>query len=322
MATNIIFKNEPKLSEHEEDAHFNERRLALAGQLESFITSHNRFQNKEVSITFAHTGISSLISIIEMPDEKLVLKIPLSPTLGQGEAQFLKVWEQAGVKVPHVFEDGMLGEHPFILMEYLDAPILSKAYSPEELTEKGIHQEMGRILRRMHTPEATGYGPVINGKVEFPTLNDWLLGADMQKRITYIQEHHLLGEEHGSIEQAFRTLRDYIDPQPYSSYCHGDFGAANIFATTPLTVFDPNPKFNNGYIDVALSMVNSLASGMSPAQLLEGYFNGEAYDKEALRAAVLLNTHIKFPYWHKVKKVEQIQRMQEYLSRPAPNTKF
>ncbi len=311
----ITFKNEPKLSEHEEDAHFNERRLALAKQVEGFIASCERFHNKEVSVTFAHKGISSLIAIIEMPEEKLVLKIPLSTTLGQGEAQFLKVWKQAGVKVPHVFEEGELDGNPYILMEYIDAPILTNAYSQEDLLKKDIHREMGRTLRIMHTPKADGYGPVLEGKAEFTTFSDWFYSRDIEKRIAYVKEHNLLGEEHGSIETAFEVLQAHIKENPKSSYCHYDFKTANIFATTPITVFDPNPKFNNGYIDLARSMVACLADGSSPTQMLEGYFNGEAYDKEVLRAAILLNTYTKLPYLHKVKKVEQIQRMQEYLAK-------
>ena len=138
--TKVIFQNEPKLSKHEADKNFNDRRTALAGQLESFIASHSRFQDKEVSITFAHKGISSLIAIIETSDEKLVLKIPLSPTYAEGEVLFLKVWERAGVKVPRVIEDGILDGHHFALMEYIDAPILTDKYSTHKknLQQKGF----------------------------------------------------------------------------------------------------------------------------------------------------------------------------------------
>lgn len=58
---------------------------------------------------------------------------------------------------------------------------------------------------------------------------------------------------------------------------------------------------------------NIFTEGVNPAQLLEGYFDGVAYNEEVLHAAVLLNTYMKYPYWHKVKKVEQIKRMQQYL---------
>ncbi|HET9641620.1 MAG TPA: aminoglycoside phosphotransferase family protein [Candidatus Paceibacterota bacterium] len=315
MSSRISFQNEPKLSEHEVDKTFNEKRVALAGQLESFLVSHSRFQDKEVSVTFAHKGVSSLIAIIETLDEKLVLKIPLSRTYVAGEAQFLRVWEQAGVKVPHVIEDGVLDDHPFVLMEYIDAPTLTNAYTQEEMTAKGIYTEMGRTLRLMHTPEAEGYGRVVGGKAEFTKFSDWLYSPDIEERIAYVKEHNLLDEEQTSIQKAFEILQEHISENPKSSYCHDDFGAANIFATTPITVFDPNPRFHNGYLDLGRSMVSRLSHGVSPAPLIEGYFEGAPYNQRALHAAVMLNTYMKFPYWHKVKRTEQIQRMQEYFGK-------
>lgn len=322
MSSAVIFKNAPKLSEHEADRNFNERRLALADQLEGFITSHSRFQGKTVSVTFAHKGISSLIAIIETSDGNLVLKIPLSRTYAEGEAQFLKVWEIAGVKVPHVIEDGFLDGHSFILMEYIDAPILAGAYSREEMSTKGIYTEMGRTLRRMHMPEGDGYGRVVEGVGEFTTFSDWLYSPDIETRVAYVKEHHLLGEEHGSISKALKILEAHISEKVKSSFCHDDFGAANIFATVPITVFDPNPRFNNGYLDLGRSMLGYLSNGISPSQLLEGYFGGAAYNVQVLRAAVMLNTYMKFPYWHKVKRTEQIRRMQEYFSKSDPDMRF
>lgn len=314
MSPETIFKNAPKLSEHEANKHFNERRIALVAHIEDFVTSHPRFQGKEVSITFSHRGVSSLVSIIETGDEKLVLKVPLSRTGAGGEAQFLKVWEQAGVTVPHVIEDGILDNHPYILMEYIDAPILTDGYTHEELEAKGIYAEMGRTLRRMHAPEAEGYGRVIEGKAEFVTFSDWLRGSDMEARIAYVKEHNLLSDEHGSISKAFETLQELTSENPVSSYCHDDFGPSNIFATTPMTVFDPNPRYQNGYLDLARSMVIQISQGVVPSQLRDGYFEGASCNEEALHAAMIVNAHMKFSYWHRVNKVKQIQRVQEYLA--------
>ena len=183
MAPKITFHNQPKLSEHEADKTFNERRVVLAGQVKEFIAAHSRFEGADVSITFAEKGISSLIAIIETPHEKLVLKIPLSLAYSEGEALFLKTWEEAGVKVPHVIEDGMLGGHSYALMEYIDAPLVMDAYTPEELSVKGIYREMGRTLRHMHTPEAHGYGRVMDGKPKFAHFSEWLLSPTLRSEV-------------------------------------------------------------------------------------------------------------------------------------------
>ena len=157
VITNITFHNEPKLSEHEVDRNFNERRLALVPLIRDFISANDRFKGREVGVTFAEKGVSSLIAIIETPAEKMVLKIPLSNGFAEGEAQFLGVWEQAGVKVPHVFEAGVLGERSYTLMGYVDAPVLADAYSHDERLEKNIYEEMGQTIQEIRADGRCGW---------------------------------------------------------------------------------------------------------------------------------------------------------------------
>ncbi|OGI95007.1 hypothetical protein A2917_01335 [Candidatus Nomurabacteria bacterium RIFCSPLOWO2_01_FULL_42_17] len=316
----ITFYNEPKLSEHEVDQKFNERRMTLVPHVKDFISNHERFKDKDVSVTFADKGVSSLISIIETSDEKLVLRIPLSLTHTLGDAQFLKVWEQAGVRVPHVFEDGILNGHQYILMEFIDAKTLTETYHKGETINREIYVELGKILRVMHEPEAKGYGRSLdnkNIKAEFHQFKDWLDSPEMQKRIEYARENNLLGEEHGSLSLAFEILITHINDNKKSSYCHNDFGTSNTFATNPLTIFDPSPGFNDGYIDLGRSIMRTIANdgGLSRAgeQLIKGYFKEKPYNKRALQASILLNAYMKFPYGHKVKNFEQIKNVQEYL---------
>jgi hypothetical protein len=199
-------------------------------------------------------------------------------------------------------------------MEFIDAPTLTAAYSSQELAEKGVYREMGQTLRRMHEPNAEGYGRMVGGKAEFSALNDWLHSPDMEKRVTYVREHGLLGEEHGELQEAFDVLEAHILENPKSSYCHDDFGASNIFATSPITVFDPNPRFHNGHFDLGRTVLLQIAEGIPPTELLAGYFEGVPYDKDVLQAAILINAYMKFKYWHEVKKVKQIKRVQEYLA--------
>ncbi len=309
---NIFFKNEPKLSPHEADAKYNERRLNLIPQVRNFITKHPRFNGKEVNINFAQKGVSSLVCIIETSTEKLIFKVHLSIKNALGEGQFLKVWEQAGVKVPHVIEDGMLGEHPYTMMEYIDAPTLD-TYTKEEQAKEKIHFKMGQALCLMHKPKTEGYGKVVDGKAEFKEFKDWLLSPDIKKRFDYVKEHSLLGEEHGSLDKALEILLNHVAQEANSSYCHDDFGGNNIFATDPITVFDPSPRFNNSYIDLGRSIFNLLPSHNAIKQFIDGYFADNPYDKKVLHASVLLSCYMKFPYWHKTKKFEKIKSIQEYL---------
>ena len=296
MESKIVFRNEPKLSEHEADNKFNERRLALIPKIKEFIYSHKRFQGEEASITFAHEGVSSLICIIETQKEKLVLKIHLSILRSTDEGHFLNVWEQAGVSVPHVIEEGILNRHAYVLMEYIDAPLLGDKSSREELNDNGLRSEMGATLRKMHEPKGEGYGHLIEGKGEFSNFKDWIMSENMQNRFQYSKDNQLLGEEHGSLSLACKILFEYVGDKK-SSYCHFDFGSKNIFATNPITVFDPAPELNNGYIDLGRSIVNSLAhDGVFPNKLIDGYFASESYSKKVLQAAILINSYYKFFY--------------------------
>ncbi|MFA6076750.1 MAG: aminoglycoside phosphotransferase family protein [Candidatus Paceibacterota bacterium] len=313
----ITFDNKPKLSEHEVDQKFNVRRISLIPHVKDFISNHPKFKDKEVNVTFAEKGVSSLVSIIETPGEKLVLKVHLSLSHSLGEAQFLKVWEKARAKVPHVIEDGMINGHAYTLMEYIDAKILKDVYRKGETIRKEIYVELGKILHIMHTPEAEGYGRVVDGKAQYAKFDEWLQGEDVQKQIKYVEEYKLLGDEHGSISLALEILKKHIDKEKKSSYCHDDFGTANMFATNPFTVFDPNPRFNNRYIDLGRSMIIAIANNNGEAeigeQFIKGYFDGESFDRRVLQAAMLLNIYMKFPYQHKTKSFDRMKNLREYL---------
>jgi fructosamine-3-kinase len=312
---NNDFHEGPKLSEHEVDKKFNERRVNLLPQVKDFVSNHLFFKDKKVKITFSHKGVSSLVCLISSGQEKFILKIPLSLTYSLGEGTFLKVWEQAGVKVPHVYEEGVIGDHSYVLMEYVDMPTLEQKYSDEELNKKGIIFQMGQTLRAMHKPEARGYGRLINGNAEFSKFSDWVSSEDMQKRFQYVKENNLLNEEHGSLSIAIQILTDHADKEKNTSYCHDDFGKANIFATNPITVFDPNPRFNNRYFDLGRSISGYLiCDGLSAKQFIDGYFGKEKCDEKVLHAVILISSYMKFPYAHKTKKLDHIERVQKYLA--------
>lgn len=310
----VTFENEPKLSEHEVDAVFNERRTTLASQIDGLLAGLDRFRDERVSVRFLHSGVSSLVTVLTTEREKSVLKIPLSLVYARGEADFLQVWSRAGVRTPRVYEEGSIGEHQYLLMEYVDAPTLSDAYTADERVERGVYRAMGEMLRRMHGPAAEGYGPVVEGRAQFAQFGAWLEGAGLEERAAYVREQSLLGEEHGSLVGAVETLESYVAKNQVSSYCHDDFDISNIFATSPLTVFDPNPRFNHAYLDLGRTVLMQVSCGIDPAQLITGYFGAESGDDAALQAAVLLNAYLKFPYWHKVKKMPHIERVQRHLA--------
>ncbi len=315
MSSKITFKNQPKLSGHEADQKYDERRQALIPEIENFVSTDELFAGKDVSIEFSHKGVSSLVSFIESGEEKFVLKVPLSSTGFESEGEFLKAWEEIGVKVPHVFKEGKLGMHSYLLMEYIDAPTLMDAES-QGLVKRDTASEQGKILRGMHAAKAAGYGRSFNGKPEFDSFEEWLQSDIIKRRIKEVQESGILGDEHGPIADVLDTLIEFTRKNPESVYCHFDFGSSNLLATEPLTVIDPHPLFNHGVIDIGRSMLLAASGGYAkPAEKMKDtYYEGEAVDTSALQASIIFSAYWKAAYWHKIGKTKSIENVRNYLA--------
>lgn len=315
QVTRVVFRNQPKLSEYDVDRKRNELRMKLVAEIEVLLSEADRFAGEEVFVTFPEKGASSLVGIIETSQEKLVLKIPLNSI--RGEAEFLEVWEREGVTVPHVIEKGELESKPYLLMEHIDAPTIHGTYRKGEVIRKGFYLEMGKILRVMHRARAEGYGRFFGGKAEHSDFAPWLEETRLQYA-PYTAEYKLLDDDvHGSVAGAFERIRTFVHNDPQSRYCHNDFTYANIFDTSPLTVFDPDPIFSHPYMEVARAMVQGIGGTGRPEaaeQLLQGYFGDESIDRGALQAALVVQSCTKFPYWHKTKRVQSIQDVQRYLA--------
>ena len=318
----VTFTNEPKLSPHEVDQPFNERRKILVPMMKDFILEHPLFSGKKIDVTFLHTGVSSLVSIIETPEQKLILKIPLSVLNSRLEGVFLNAWEKVGVKVPHVLEEGQIGKigkYFYVLMEYIDSETISSKYTSEESLEKNVDRDLGKLLRKMHEAKAKGYSNIVNKKSEpeYSSITEWLEGdLNMQKQVEYVKEHKLLdGDTHGSIDDVFKILISSIGDSKESVYCHNDFGGSNVFATEPFTVFDPWPCFHHPFMDVARSLFFISKGGVGKAgeQFLSGYFGDGKYDKKLLHAFLILNITVKLPHIHKTKGTERIEGLKKYL---------
>lgn len=309
----VIFLNQPKLSEHLIDQKFNKLRIGFLPHIKDFILNHDRFKNKEVSITFFQKGVSSLVCIIETIDEKLVLKIPLSLNYSRGDSLFFKVWKQAGVSVPNMIEEGKINGYNYFLMEYIDALKLSDKYSKEESVKHGVYFKMGSTLNTMHTPKTVGYGYVVDGKAEYLKFEDWINSPEIQGKAKYAKEHKLLSSRYGSFSKVCKILVDFVGKDNESSYCHDDFGIHNIFITDPYTVFDPDPHFNNGYIDLGRSLLYLIEKKLPLDSFIEGYFGNNQYDKKILHAAIFLGIYIRLQHAYETNKLERIKNYKQYL---------
>lgn len=317
----ITFLNEPKLSGHEVDKVLDEGRVFMVPKIEEFISSHPLFNNEQTNISFFHTGVSSLVSLLESPTNKYILKVKLRKSDANMESTFLKKWESIGIKVPHVYEDGEIEGYNYTLMEYIEADILNKKYTTDELIEKNVFFEMGQILQKIHTVETTGFGHWDKEEnAKFNSFSEWLLNdTNIQNQLSYAKENNLLPEEiFGTMEMATNKLISYLNENNQSTYCHFDYSPGNVLDTDPITVFDPACIINNPYIDLAKSLVQSLSHCPNykvAEQIIDGYFKSkkQEYNKEILKYSLLFAAYTKFPYWHKKNKTKQIDFVKDYI---------
>ncbi len=313
--SSITFLNKPRMSNHVVDQRTNERRLEVAEKLEDFLGTHSIFKEKDITVSFAEKGVSSLVCIIDTGNQKYVLKVPSNIEMAKQETLFLNKWKEVGVTVPNIFEQGVLGDHAYILMEYIDAENLRDHFKLNGLIREKVFVTMGEVLRQMHTAKAVSFGKPVGERGEFETFKSWFLGPDgYTRKAGDIQEFNLLGNEYGSIQKAVDILIQGTDTE--SVYCHYDFAPENIFATNPITVFDPVPMFNNPFMDLSRTIVIAVSRcGTSEvvSQLIEGYFKGEEYDKRLLHAAIFVQAYMKFPYWNKTAQSKRLEYVREYL---------
>ncbi len=311
----IKFLNEPELSIHEIDSKFNDRRISLVPKIQDLISNHPLFTNKDVEISFIHRGVSSLVSILSVEDKKFILKIPLSIIDSRQEGSFLMAWEKIGIKVPRVIEEGSIGDHYYIIMEYVNALTLSKTYNIDELLENNIYTKLGEMLKKMHSVKAKGYGMVVNNTGEFKNFSAWIENSKITDKINYVKEHGLLQDEHGSIDEAISLIISRIENEEESVYGHNDFHIGNLFSTEPFTVFDPIPLFCHPYSDVARSIIIASKMGLEKVseQFLNGYFRDENFDRQLLQAFIILNVYDKFKYRHQKNEIKDMEDIKTYL---------
>lgn len=318
MELDIVFTNDPRFSEHDADRKFNDRKKVLLPELERFIKSHELFSQGVTRITFFHTGVSSLVALLENNSQKYVMKIPLSLLDTGLEGVFLKKWQALGVVVPRVIEEGRIGGHYYTLMEYVDAPSLAKRYSREEMLGQKIYYSMGATLRKMHSHQLAGFSNIVNTsrEPEYPDVESWLEGDQrMKDQVAFVKNSGLLKEcREDLIDAALQYLSKSLKGNTATVFCHNDFNPNNIFATDPITVFDPWPCFHHPYMDLARTLVIShITDSEIRDQLLDGYFKDESYDEALLHAFIVLNIFVKLKYQVETKNEAGIRAMKEYL---------
>jgi aminoglycoside phosphotransferase (APT) family kinase protein len=317
--TTVTFANQPTMAPHEIAQKDNARRLSLIPHIESFVANHLSFKNHEVKVTFFEKGVSSLVCLLESGTTKMVLKIPLSShPLYENDTIFLREWEKVGVKVPHVFEEGYIDGSHYVLMEFVDAPTLEKAYTEGKLIDEGILRKMGATLRMMHNAKSRGFGVLIDGKGKYEHFSEWL-DSEISWAESIMKDSSLISEFSEQISAARKIMSEFVGTSTDSCYGHNDFIYPNIFATDPLTVFDPAPILVHPYMDLARTVVLAIGRGVreeAADELVGGYCGDDMkLDLPAFQAALIIQGYVKFAYWSKTDRADAITTVKNFLEK-------
>jgi len=310
----IIFVNQPTLSDHEIYNSSNKRRVSLLPHIENFLNQHQFFKDKEVNVFFPSVGSASTVCILDVLGIRKVLKIHLSSkSFYEYEGTFLRAWKNVGVNTPQILEEGTIDGSHYILMDFVDAKTLQETYKKGEVIRKEIFVKMGRILQQIHTAKAEGFGSIKNGKGNYVLFSEWLDNEINSRRPN-------IDEDAEDFSLAVAVINKFIGSSSESSYCHNDFAYQNIFATEPLTVFDPIPVLNHPHMDLASAIVKAIGRGISDEasqQLIRGYTSDGSFpiNRAALQAAIIIQGYMSFTLWSQTGKDQGIKDLRAYLDK-------
>jgi fructosamine-3-kinase len=320
----VTFENQPRKNQGGDEY------VDPVASVEHFLASSEFEATHNIKVRFSEQGVSSVVAIIEADDDAFVLKMSHDRTQHPLiEVQFLNAWQQAGVSVPHVRATGMIGNQPYLLQDFISAPTLEDAY-PEGVADMLVHnvyRDMGALLREMHTARSEGYGflHITEEGIPVATHHDfasWLAESGLTKHMAYTAEKGLLDAGHGSLDEALDILREQNPPDTQSTYLHNDLTPDNVFSTSPLTVFDPNPSLGDPMVDVARTILRATSISKNPMteeQFCEGYFSGDTrYNAQHVQAALLFSAYTSLPYLARHSGQEKrIAYIRDYLANTA-----
>lgn len=311
MKKTIHYINEPPAMSDGVDSERNKRRANFIEVLSEYIQHEDLFGDT-VTVEFSQKGISSLVCFIEAGGEKFVLKIPLNQSVSAlVEAQFLEKWSEVGVRTPIVYRTGEIGhEGTYLLMEYIAAPTLADIGIKSD-----DYRRLGEMLCRMHSARSVGFGRPVSGRGEFATFRRWLESDDMKSRFAYVTKNNLIHKDiYALYMSALESLVNFADESGQSSYCHFDYSGGHVFSAQDHIVFDPNPTFSHGYIDLGRTLVNYIGhNGTYPREIVEGYRMDGDIEESLLNASIFVNIIYKLPYQHQKNRTQVIEYFKSYL---------
>jgi fructosamine-3-kinase len=267
----------------------------------------------------------SVVFLVRSPGIIYVAKMASTPESVEREVVFYKEWSKQDVKTPEVLKLHTADKKvpvSIVSLEYINSPILSQQYDVEKRVKTGVSREMGRTLARMHKAKGKGFGvPTSRDRTKgsFATFKEEYQGAFLRRKADWlIAQTVLTNKDILGIKTAINIIEKDVLAGMRPALTHNDFRPYNIFASKPMTVFDPNPRISHPYICLALSLVGSDVetdpfSKNERDEILLGYSEITAINNRVLSAAIILGGMKKAYTWQKKREEDKVNRLMALL---------
>jgi len=231
---------------------------------EKIISCVSLFKDKEVAISYFQEGVGSVVAKVTLPDSKAyVIKTTETPNRTVAEIKAYKAMSENGIKVPEVYTEGIVDEHPFLVMEYFDQGTLKDKLKEGEISVKEIGGIKSEVFVNLQQIPGRGYGwPVgYDGNVltgNFSDIDSFMDGWFCEEEMLEMAKKH---EPTVAWDEELKRRSDVVrkeNPDNVSHLGSFDFQTGHFFATEPPTFFDGNPRLEPKYFDLAYLLTPSV----------------------------------------------------------------
>ncbi|MBP6911855.1 MAG: fructosamine kinase family protein [Candidatus Pacebacteria bacterium] len=262
------------------------------------------FENEDLVVSYFQQGVGSIVAKIELSSgDVYVVKMTETPTRTIAEIKAYEAMSDNDIRVPKVYFEGTVDEHPFLVMEYFDQGTLKDAFEEEKLTLKEVGEVKSEVFVALQKIQGKGYGWPTDYDGEFIVGNFADIDSFMDKWFCNPDTVEIANKYEPSISwgDELRKHSEIIKkqyPEDESNLGSFDFQTAHFFASDPPTFFDANPRLEPEYFDLGYLLMPSVSPNPDDIEMskmiLEKIENTSGQiDREKLLRAVWLQTFRK-----------------------------
>ncbi len=318
--------------------HFDEEKINFKKNIENFLEKNigkDFFNLGKVKNYHIFTeGVSSIVARIDMEDgKKYVFKscndlVKWWDSKTHIETESFKIREKLWVKTPKIYGESTIASNgndiSYIIMEYIRPT--------KELTEENeqeIAYEMGATIAKIS--EATGkwfwWVKQIEKNIpiwEYENIDKYYTAFE-EKVIKTLTKKNLIEDRITiKLHKAIAILQEDFNLWTRPCLTHEDIRLDNIFLTSPMTIFDPNPKIDHPLADLAWAQFYLLFRERIPWNKKEirkkniwaGYeqTKGESNNQNVFNACIAIKIFQKICYGFSENSEEKMQKALNMLN--------